>query len=258
MVFVGNRRAKQGHNAIAQHLIHRALEAVHSVHHELHGRIEELLGGFGIEAADEFGRVFEVGKQHRDLLAFAFQGGAGGEDLVGQMGWGIGQWRRVRRTGLHHRRIRRLAGAGPPRHQSRPGLVVLIHGHALRRNDLVFQVLQAGIVELELPLEGVIGHASPLAQQVQHLIQHGIKVHHACPAWATWESSRRVRSSDAARSSPAGTGDTSTSVAPRANNPAMASATRASSPHRATASIIASLQLPCVTSSNPAARNMFW
>jgi hypothetical protein len=37
--------------------------------------------------------------------------------------------------------------------------------------------LQAGIVEPELPLEGVIGHASPLAQQVQDLIQHGIKVH---------------------------------------------------------------------------------
>jgi hypothetical protein len=29
--------------------------------------------------------------------------------------------------------------------------------------------LQAGIVEAELPLEGVIGHTFPLAQQVQDL-----------------------------------------------------------------------------------------
>src|SRR5262249_32791173 len=77
---------------------------------------------------------------------------------------------------------------------------------------------------------------------------------HACPACATWESSRRVRSSEASRLVPAGTGDTRISVAPRANSPVRASATRASSPPRATASIIASLQVPCVTSSKPAGR----
>ena len=30
--------------------------------------------------------VFEVGKQHGDLLALAFQGAAGGEDLLGEIG----------------------------------------------------------------------------------------------------------------------------------------------------------------------------
>ncbi len=44
VVLVGNGRAKQGHDAIAQHLVHRALKAVHGVHHALQGRIEELLG----------------------------------------------------------------------------------------------------------------------------------------------------------------------------------------------------------------------
>ena len=77
MVLVGNGRPKQGHNAVAQHLVHRALVAVHGVHHAVQGRVEELLGGFGIEAPDEFRRVFEVGKQHRDLLALAFQSSAG-------------------------------------------------------------------------------------------------------------------------------------------------------------------------------------
>ena len=67
MIFVGNRGAKQCHDAIAEHLIHRALEAVHSVHHEMDGGVEELLGGFGIEPPDEFGGVLEVGKQHDHL-----------------------------------------------------------------------------------------------------------------------------------------------------------------------------------------------
>jgi len=61
---------------------------------------------------------------------------------------------------------------GPDQH-----FAILIHGHVLSRNDLVFQVLQVGIVKAELPLEGVIGHTSPLAQQVQDLIQYCIKIH---------------------------------------------------------------------------------
>ena len=61
----------------------------------MQGGIEELLGGFGVEAPDEFGRVFEVGKEHGHLLALAFQGGAGREDLVGEMGWRVGERRPV-------------------------------------------------------------------------------------------------------------------------------------------------------------------
>ena len=49
---------------------------------------------------------------------------------------------------------------GPQTEDSADGMGT---GQALRRNDLVFQVLQAGIVEPKLPLESVIGHASPLA-----------------------------------------------------------------------------------------------
>ena len=74
VVLVGNGGTKQGHNAIAQHLVDGTLEAVHGVHHVVQSRVEELLGGFGVEAANQLGRVFEVGKQHRDLLALAFQG----------------------------------------------------------------------------------------------------------------------------------------------------------------------------------------
>ena len=51
VVFVGKRRPEQGHDAIAQHLVHRALVAVHGVHHALQRRVEELLGVFRIAVA---------------------------------------------------------------------------------------------------------------------------------------------------------------------------------------------------------------
>ena len=66
VVFVGNRGAEQGHNAITERLVDGALEAVHRVHHGVDSGIEEVLGGFRVEDPDEFRRVFEVGKQHRD------------------------------------------------------------------------------------------------------------------------------------------------------------------------------------------------
>ena len=90
MVFMGNGGAEQGHDAVTQHLIHRALEAVHGVHHVPQGRIEEPLGGFGIEVADEFGGAFEIGKQHRHLLALAFQRGARRQNLLDEMARRVG------------------------------------------------------------------------------------------------------------------------------------------------------------------------
>jgi hypothetical protein len=72
-----------------------ALVAMHGVHHAVQGGIQEPLGGFGVEVGDELGGAFQVGKQHRDLLALAFQGTPSGENLLGQMGGCVGQWRTV-------------------------------------------------------------------------------------------------------------------------------------------------------------------
>ena len=44
----------------------------------LQGRIQEPLGGFGIEVFDQVGRAFDVGEENGDVFAFALQGGAGG------------------------------------------------------------------------------------------------------------------------------------------------------------------------------------
>ena len=44
MIFVGHRRTKQGHDAVAQDLIHRPFIAVDGVHHVAEGGIQEGLG----------------------------------------------------------------------------------------------------------------------------------------------------------------------------------------------------------------------
>jgi len=93
VVLMGHGGPKQGHDAIAEHLIHRAFEAVYGVHHKMEGGIEELLGGFGIEPPDEFGGVFEIGKQDGHLFALPFQGTAGHENLFCEIGGRVGERR---------------------------------------------------------------------------------------------------------------------------------------------------------------------
>jgi hypothetical protein len=52
MVFVGNGSPKEGHDAVAQHLVHRAFKAMHRLHHAMNGGIEELLRSFWVEVPD--------------------------------------------------------------------------------------------------------------------------------------------------------------------------------------------------------------
>jgi len=153
VVFVGNGRPKQGHNAVAEHLIHRAFEAVHGAHHALQGRLQELLRGFRIEATDEFSGVFEVGEEHGHLLAFAFQGGAGGQDFVGEMRRCVGQRRRIRHAGLPQGYVsgggRRSHGtAGPDQHG-----VVLVHRDLVHLDEFEFDILDVRLVQVELAFQ---------------------------------------------------------------------------------------------------------
>jgi hypothetical protein len=57
----------------------------------VNGRIEESLCRFGVQAPDQLRRVLEVGEEDSDLLALAFEGRFGGEDLLSQVARGIGQ-----------------------------------------------------------------------------------------------------------------------------------------------------------------------
>ena len=90
MILVGQRRPKQRHDAIAHDLVHRALVAVHGRHQALQHRVEELPRFLGIAVGQQFHGALQVGEQHRDLLALAFQGAPGGENLLGQIAWRVG------------------------------------------------------------------------------------------------------------------------------------------------------------------------
>ena len=103
MVLVRQRCTEERHDPVAHDLVHRALIAVDGLHHALQHRIEDLARLLGIAVGEQLHRALEVGEEHRDLLALAFQGGLGGEDLLGEVrcttrGWRSGPlvrwWRR--------------------------------------------------------------------------------------------------------------------------------------------------------------------
>jgi hypothetical protein len=72
-------------------LVDCAFIAVHGRHQPLQDGIEELPGFFGVAVGQEFHRAFEVGKQHGDLLALAFEGTTRGENFLREIGRGVGQ-----------------------------------------------------------------------------------------------------------------------------------------------------------------------
>jgi hypothetical protein len=90
VVLVGERRAKEGHDPVAHHLIDGALKPVHGFHHPLEDGVEELPGLLGIAVGEELHRALQVGEEDRDLLALALEGGLRGQDLLGEVLGGIG------------------------------------------------------------------------------------------------------------------------------------------------------------------------
>ena len=91
---MGERRAEQGHDAVAHDLVHRALVAVDGLHHPLQYGIEQLARLFGIAIGEQLHRALEVGEEDGDLLALALEGGLRGQDLLGQVLGRVGLGRR--------------------------------------------------------------------------------------------------------------------------------------------------------------------
>jgi hypothetical protein len=141
---------------------------MHGVHHDMQGWIEQRPGLLWIETLNELGRALEVGKQHRDLLALAFQGAARRENLLCEIGRGVGEW--CRRWCFSWR-------GGPWCTRPDEDTVRLIDREALALNELVFERFQMRVIELKLQLEGPIRQAAPLAQEGNRLIHHRDKVH---------------------------------------------------------------------------------
>jgi hypothetical protein len=114
---------------------------------------------FRIKLTGEHGGLHEVTEQHGELAPFRlWRSGGGRRRCMQGRGGGRGD--------------RRRSVAGPHQHAA-----LLIHRQALAVDELVLEVVQGGIVQLKLPLEGAIGEAAPLAQEDNRLIHHGDKVH---------------------------------------------------------------------------------
>ena len=73
VVFVRERRTKQRHDAVTEHLVHSALEVVNGLHHPSQNGVEEIASFLGIAVGQQLHGGTDVGKQHRDLLALSFE-----------------------------------------------------------------------------------------------------------------------------------------------------------------------------------------
>jgi hypothetical protein len=104
---VRDRRAEQRHDAVAHHLVDRALVVMHRLDHPLEHAVEQPARVFGIAVGEELHRSLEIREQHRDVLALALQRILRGTDALGQVRRRVGRRRRKAR-----RRRRRRGGHG--------------------------------------------------------------------------------------------------------------------------------------------------
>jgi hypothetical protein len=113
------------------------------------------LAGFGIEVTDQLGIPFEVGKEHGDLFALAFQGTPGGQDFLRQIGGRVGE----QGLGLYRRGgYSRCVLASPDQHST-----FLINSTLVDLNDFHLQIIEVRVIEVELALERPVRDAASLA-----------------------------------------------------------------------------------------------
>jgi len=131
---------------------------VYGGHHALQHGIEELPRLLRVAIGEKFHRALQVREQHRDLFALTFERTAGGQDLLGQIRWRVGE-----RDVLGWRRWCHSGGSSAPPHQYLP---VLIQRHLSDLNQLHLEVCQVVVIQGKLALQGPVGDALVLLQPV--------------------------------------------------------------------------------------------
>jgi hypothetical protein len=89
VILVGDRGAEEGHDAVAEELIHRPLIAVHLGQHQLEGAVHEAMDFFRVTPFGERSKPGDIHEQHRHLLALTFESAPGGQDLLSKVFGGI-------------------------------------------------------------------------------------------------------------------------------------------------------------------------
>ena len=82
VILVGDRRAEEGHDAVAHDLVHGALVVVDGLDHALEHGVEQPAGVLDVAVGQELHRALEVREEHGDVLALALEGAARVEDLL--------------------------------------------------------------------------------------------------------------------------------------------------------------------------------
>ena len=146
---------------------------MYGVHHEAQGGVEQGASLFRVETGDQLGGALDVGKEHRDLLALAFQDVPVGEDLLDKIRWGIGAGYRILGTDGYG------DGWGGGSQTTRPDEhpTVLLDGELLYLDEFFLERRELVVVKVKLHLESAIGSATTLLQEDDDLVEHSIKVH---------------------------------------------------------------------------------
>src|SRR5262249_16688414 len=133
---------------------------------------------FRVELAGEGGRVHQVTKQHGQLAAFGL--GCLGCDASGCC------WER--RGVLRHQGRRRLSSRGARSWDGRRGTrrdqyaSVLSYGYLLGIEEFMSEIIESLLIQVKLALERPIRHTLTLAQEIDNMINKGVKVHRVSSA----------------------------------------------------------------------------
>ena len=93
MILEGHRGPEQGHQAVTEELVHRALVAVHRLGHQPERVVHELVHGLRIQTLGQARGLDDVAEQHGHLLALALERASRHQDLLGEVLRGVCAWR---------------------------------------------------------------------------------------------------------------------------------------------------------------------
>src|SRR2546421_5886715 len=149
MVLVRDRRAEEGHEPVAQELVHGALEAVDLGEHQLERAVDERVHVLGIERFRDGREAGGIGEEHADLLALARERGAVLQDALGEM-----------RGGVSSRRLEPLGSAGGRRGGGGGQRCATLAAELLARRDrsaaLATDGFELGAALLAVPSTGTV------------------------------------------------------------------------------------------------------
>src|SRR4029453_9386319 len=122
---------------------------------------------------DQLGGVFDVGKQHRDLLALAFQGRSSRQNFLSQVRGGVGKRGTLLRPQGYRGKGQRQRRVSEPDQDS----PLLIRCQSLGIDEFFLEVFQVVIVQVKPPLERPVREPLLALEQLAYLGEEFVKRH---------------------------------------------------------------------------------